>query len=344
MSKNVVGYTAHVQSGLLLNANEASRNPSDEIMEEVLEAVKTAAFNRYPDNDETELLEAYAAAFGLESSQLLAGNGSDQMLGFIIASYLGKGKTLYTYNPDFSMYDYYASSYEAGVEKYVINDDGSFDLEAFIANGKEKNVDLVMFSNPNNPSGHLLNKEEIDRILKAFSDIPVIVDEAYIEFTGMDSMVYEVENYENLFVTRTLSKAFGLAGLRIGFLVSSKKNMAKLKPAAVPYALNTLSMKVGAVVLSHAEEILAGVGKIVEERERVWNTVKNYESMRFYPSKANFIYGMCDQKEELLKLFEEKNIVIRNYAGKNSFRITIGLPEENNAVLEVLKSFEEKQV
>ena len=342
MTKNVTGYQAHIQKGLLLNANEASANLSASLMQEVTDALPSVAFNRYPDNDEKELLEAYAEAFHLKSTQLLAGNGSDQMLGFIIASYLGKGKTLYTFNPDFSMYDYYASSYEASVEKYVIEEDGSFDIDAFIETGKEKHADLVMFSNPNNPSGHLLNRAEVIKIVTAFHDVPVVVDEAYIEFADTESMVYAVEEYDNLFVTRTLSKAFGLAGLRIGFLISSQENMAKLKPQAVPYALNALSMKIGTIVLSHAGEILTAAKNTVCERERVYEAVKNYNAAHFNPSQANFIYGRSEKKERLLDMFSEENIVIRNYAGKDSFRITIGSPEENNAVLAVLQRFEEE--
>ena len=344
MSKQIQTYETHVQSGILLNANESSLNLSEELMQEVIAAVPSVAFNRYPDNDETELLEAYAKAFQLKPSQLLAGNGSDQMLGYMIGTYLGSGKTLYTYNPDFSMYDYYASSYEAKVEKYALNEDGSLNIDDFITEGKKRGADLIMFSNPNNPSGHCLSLAEVVRIVEGFAPLPVLVDEAYIEFASEESAATLVEQYSNLFVTRTLSKAFGLAGLRLGFLISSEANMKKLKPAAVPYALNSLSMKVGAIVLGHSEEILARAAKIAEAREAMYAEMAQMKKMKFNRSSANFIYGKCANKEALLALFNEAGIVIRNYSGSDAFRITVGTEEENASVMAVLKKFEEADV
>ena len=339
--KKTQSYTAHVQEGILLNANENTKGLSAEIRAEIAEAVSGVALNRYPDNSESELLEAYAKVIGVTKDDLLAGNVSDQMLGYLIGSFLGKGKKLYTLSPDFSMYDYYAASYEADVFRFKCEEDGSFDLAAFIAFGKENGADMIMFSNPNNPTGHLLSLPAIEQILQAFADIPVVIDEAYIEFSGSDSSVSLIRKYANLYVTRTLSKAWGLAGIRTGFLVSSASNMEPLKKNFVPYALNSVSMKIASTVLKHAAEIAAMTQQTIAERERMYTFVKECKKAQFFPSAANFLYGRSSEKEQLIASLKEKNIVIRDYAGSPYFRITVGTEEENEIVCSVLKQFEE---
>ena len=339
--KKITTYESPRNAGLLLNANELSSNLPEKIRAEISEAVMTTDFNRYPDPSQKEVLEAYAKMQGLKESQLLAGNGSDQMLGHVICYFLGHGKKLYTFAPDFSMYDYYASSYEAETVKFRTEEDGSADLNAFIGRGKEVNADMIMFSNPNNPTGHCFDLNEIRTILSAFPDIPVVVDEAYMEFSAKESALSLIEEYRNLYVTRTLSKAYGLAGIRLGFMASAEENMKKLKGSFVPYAVNTLTMKIGVIAMAHAAETGDVIREIVNERERVYGEVKKMKNLKFYPSEANFLYGRSAAKEVLLKLMDEEQIVIRNYEGSDAFRITIGKKEENDRILAVLRKFEE---
>lgn len=339
MEKKIESYTSHVQKGILLNANEGSNNLDTKIIEEIKESMNDIAFNRYPDNDQTELLEAYGKVIGVKKENLLAGNGSDQMLGLLIGTFLSKEKKLYTFDPDFSMYDYYASCYEADVKKYPLNDDGTLDVDAFIENGKD--VSLVMFSRPNNPSGYCLSQEEIKKVLEGFQDIPVVVDEAYIEFAKEDSAIQLLKEYNNLYVTRTLSKAYGVAGIRVGFLISNEENMKVMKSGSVAYALNSVTMKIGTIVLKYADTFQKQAKIISQKRDAMYEQVKNLNKITFYPSQGNFLHGKTDNKEKLLKMCEEKNIVIRNYKD-DTFRITIGNDDENQVVLEVLKKYEEE--
>lgn len=341
MTKKIESYQTQVQTGTLLNANESTANLSDEIINEIKDAIGDIEFNRYPDSDQVELRQAYAKMMGVKIEQVLAGNGSDQMLGLLIGTFLGKDKSLYTFDPDFSMYDYYASAYEANVIKYHTSPEENFDVDAFIAEGKEKKISMVMFSNPNNPSGVCLSIEEIGKIVRSYPDIPVVIDEAYFEFSDEVSALTLLEEYDNLYVTRTLSKAYGLAGARLGFLISSEKNMSQILPTAVPYALNRISMKIGCIVLAHASEIQKSIQETKQRRNAMYEKVKNLKSICFYPSQANFLYGKCEQKDALLELFTKENIVIRNYKGKKTFRITIGNEEENKRVCKVLQEYEE---
>ena len=333
-------YETHVQKGILLNANENSENLTASLLQEIKDALDSILFNRYPDPGETELLESYAKAMELSASMLLAGNGSDQMLGYVIGYYLKEGKTLYTFDPDFSMYEYYAGTYGASVKKFAISEEKPFDTEGFIQHGKELNVDMIMFSNPNNPSGICLPIETIEKIIQAFPNIPVIVDEAYFEFADETSAISLIDQYENLLVTRTLSKAYGLAGLRIGFLIANEGRMEELKKAFVPYALNSFSMKAACIVLQHKEHMEQYVQSIKQERKRMMTAASAFKKMQLFNSQTNFLYGKAEDKEKLLDLFGKQEIVIRNYAGSNAFRITIGTKEENDKVLEVLRQFE----
>ena len=339
--KKIRSYTSAQTAGIRLNANENNFGLQQKIREAIVSAVSEIDFNRYPDSDETELLEAYSAVSGVPSSQLLAGNGSDQMLGYMIGTFLGKGKKLITLDPDFSMYDYYASSYEAGVEKFKINEDGTFDADEFIKAAKDSGAAMVLFSNPNNPTGNCLSIHSIEKITAACADIPVIIDEAYMDFSDEQSAITLIDKYPNLYVTRTLSKAFGMAGIRIGFLISNETNMARLKKGFVPYALNSMSMKAACVILQYADEYKRETELIKRERERVYKALDKNSAVTVHDSSANFIYGKSDKKDDLLALLKENNIVIRDYAGSPYFRISIGTPQENDIILSVFEQFEE---
>ena len=144
--ENKVTYQARQSGKILLNANESGENLSAEMMEKVIEALKNTAFNRYPENTQKKLREAYAAVAGVNADQIIAGNGSDQLLGYLIGKLAGVEGTIYTFDPDFSMYDYYASSYGSQVIKYPCDEDGSLDIDSFIRYGNDQKADLVIFS------------------------------------------------------------------------------------------------------------------------------------------------------------------------------------------------------
>ncbi len=335
--KQVESYTAHEQKGILLNANECWHGLDRELAEKIIAALAEIPSNRYPDTSMHALLCAYAQYAGLKEENLLAGNGSDQMLGYLIGTYLGKGKVLFTLEPDFSMYDYYASSYEADVRKYRTEPDGTWDVQDFINTAKEQNAAMIMFSNPNNPTGGYIPDEKVLAIVQACSDIPVVIDEAYIEFSGEKSVSAYCEQYDNLFVTRTLSKAFGIAAARVGFLCGKASVMEELKRDFVPYALNAYSQTIGRIVLENSEKAAETVKEIMAERDRMYDLLKTFPDLTVLESHANFLYCRSEKRSELLEALQKKGIVIRSYRDETSFRITIGNKEENGQVAAVLK-------
>ncbi|WP_349821619.1 pyridoxal phosphate-dependent aminotransferase, partial [Clostridium saudiense] len=205
--------------------------------------------------------------------------------------------------------------------------------------GKKVEPKVIIFSNPNNPTGHVISSEDIIFILESFKDTLVVVDEAYYEFYGQ-SMIGYIEIYKNLVVTRTLSKAWGLAALRIGFLIANKELIKSLNLSKVPYNLNTFSQLVGCIVLRHPERILKNVEEIVHERERLYKRLNEIQKnsndeIKFYKSKSNFISGRTKNKEKLKKALEDKGILIR-YFEDDSFRISVGSPLENDFIVNII--------
>lgn len=340
--KQVETYAPPKENGkIMLNANELYCDLDEALRKEVLHELNKLSFHRYPDETSKELIEAYAKVMELDAACILAGNGSDEMLGFLIQYFLGKDKKLYTLQPDFSMYDYYAGMQETQVVKFVTDADGRFDVDAFIEQGREQRVDMILFSNPNNPSGHALSNQELLKIVDAFPCIPVVIDEAYAEFAH-DSMLKETSNYTNLYVTRTLSKAYGLAGVRLGFLIGNKAMMQTLRPHIVPYNISSVDQKIGAVVLRHASRYQPLIQSICEERDKLYQALANLQTITFYPSQANYLYGRSQRKQAMLKRLQEHGIVIRNYANDDSFRITIGSKEENACIKDLLVAFDKE--
>lgn len=321
-------YEARQTGGLLLNANEASEGFSSEVMDRIHQALDAMAFNRYPDDDCTALHQAYAAWAGLQPSQVLAGNGSDAMLGLMIGLFTSRDKSLVTWDPDFSMYDYYASMQEAEIRKVPVGD-----IQALSAAGRD--AGLVVISNPNNPTGLTLSREQIRQILAALPDTPVVVDEAYMDFSDQ-SMLDEIEDWDNLYVTRTLSKALGAAGLRLGFLVTSDRNMRNIRPYKVPYGVNAFTQAAGTVLLQMADAAKDRIDRICTERDRLYEALNDI-NLPVQPSGANFLFLQGEGMEALGQGLEKAGIIVRTWPGKDQIRITIGLPEENDQVLAAIR-------
>lgn len=337
MEKKITNYQTDQSHGLLLNANESPDNINKEILDEIKSALEHVDFNRYPEDSSSKLINAYSKYIGVDPECIIAGNGSDEMLGLLLGLNMEPGKKLYTITPDFSMYDYYTSMHRGDIIRYDNGADKDFNVDDFIKMGIDEEVDMILFSNPNNPTGKLISREDIRKILETFRDILVVVDEAYVEFCD-GSMVKELNNYANLIITRTLSKAFGVASIRCGFLLTNPRMAASIRTYKVPYNVNTLTQTVGTIVLEHSDLMIRKVDEIRYNRDLLYKNLIELEldRFKFYPSNSNYIFGITSIKDEMLKEFEKANIVIRNYEGPQ-FRITIGNKSDNERVLEVFK-------
>ncbi|MDQ0359567.1 histidinol-phosphate transaminase [Breznakia pachnodae] len=336
--KDIKTYTAQNNQGTLLNANENPENLNRKIVKEISEAIAEIDFNRYPDDDMSELKKAYGEYISLSPDQIIVGNGSDEMLGLLINLTLGEGKKLYTMEQDFSMYDYYASMQGAEIVRFPITADDMFDVDEFIRFGKKNDIDMIIFSNPNNPTGRQIKNGSIIKILESFQDIKVVVDEAYAEFCNVNMLPY-LDLYPNLLITRTLSKAYGLAGVRCGFLLGNKELIKEIAPYKVPYNVNVLTQLTALITLQYKDLMYAGIERIKSLRDTMYMEylMNKPQRVTLYPSAANYFYGVCEDKKKLLQVMVENNIVIRNFDG-NSFRISVGNEEDNKRVIELLCS------
>ena len=329
------------RKGIRLNGNEKFNNISEKSIEGALDIVKGCSFYRYPDSESTKLREAYGKIIGLKKEYIIAGNGSDEMISLVINATIKKGKKALTLDPDFSMYDFYVACNEGKLLKYKTEEDGKFSVRKFINYGEKFMPSLIIISNPNNPTGNLLTIDDIESILDSFSNTTVVIDEAYYEFAGV-SAISLISKYKNLVITRTLSKAWGLAALRVGFLISNEDKITELNKFKAPYNLNSLSQNIACSVLNFPEKILKSIEEIVFERERLYKAFKLIEyinpiNFTVYPSKANYIYGNSIYIKEIRSILEEKEIVIR-YFDNNFFRITVGAPWENDIVINVINN------
>lgn len=339
--KKVNTYVGIKDSSLItLNANEAAVNLYEDNILPLRDVLSNISLNRYPEDEALKLREAYGKYAGVQENNIISGNGSDEMLNLIISSTISKGKKLLTLDPDFSMYDFYVSQQEGEVVKVKPENDLVLEVNKFIEIGKEQKVDLIIFSNPNNPTGAVVKPKDIIKILEAFPEIPVVVDEAYYEFYG-ESMIRYIDTYKNLIVTRTLSKAWGLAALRVGFLIACQEKIQKLLKFKVPYNVNSISQALATESLKYVELVKDNTEIVISEREKLFKELKRIEEkssldIKFYPSKGNFIYGEILEKETFISKLKSNNISIRDFNNEN-FRITVGTSLENKILIEVLQ-------
>lgn len=328
------------KNSIKLNSNEVFMEVDEKIKMKIKTALNTMEFNRYPSDDMSTIKKLYAEYAKIKPENIIVGNGSDEILELIIGNIITDDKKVLTLAPDFVMYDFFTNRFKGDLIKYNIDIDLKFNVDEFIELGKKENVDLILFSNPNNPTGIAISKQEIIKILKAFNDKTVIIDEAYYEFNG-ESVVSCINEYKNLMVTRTLSKAWGLAALRMGFLIADESRVQSLMKDKVPYTISSFSKLAAEIILKYPDKPIENAKIIIEQRDYLYEELKNIQKeaalhIEFFESKSNYIYGKTKHKGILLKGLEDSGICIRNFEG-NGFRITVGSPRQNKKLVETLK-------
>lgn len=323
-----------------LDTNEIFMNIDDNVIMKMKSSLSGIELYRYPENEMKAIRELYGKYAEVDPENVIVGNGSDEVLELIIGKVVKPESKILTLGPDFVMYDFFGKRFRGELIKYNIGSSMSFNVDEFIKLGKENDVEIIIFSNPNNPTGINITAEDIIKILKSFENTTVVVDEAYYEFNG-ESMIPYINDYSNLFVTRTLSKAWGLAALRVGFIISSKENIRDLLNYKVPYTISSYSQKLAEIALKYPKIIKENTEIIIKEREALYEKLKEIEKnaamkIEFFKSKGNFIFGKTYHKDALIKGLESHNIYIRNF-NDDSFRITVGSPRENRKVIEAIK-------
>lgn len=321
-----------------LDANESFLPPSPAILEELKQELETVAFNRYPDPMATSVCQKFAGYYGISPENVTAGNGSDELISVIATAFLKQGDKLLTVAPDFSMYGFYAEL--SGVEHISLQKDAdlNIDIDQLIETAKRERVSCVMFSNPCNPTGQGVKREQVRKLLNAL-DCLVVLDEAYMDFYT-ESLLDEVDQYENLIILRTCSKALGLAAIRLGFAVANPTLTKILRAVKSPYNVNSVTQAYGSVMLSHKEEERVALAEILSAREELYQEVVKLQEetgyfARVYPTVTNFVLVETPRAGEIFEKLKSRSVVVRLMG--NRLRMTAGSKEENRRLIQALR-------
>lgn len=322
-----------------LDANESFCEVPENIRQEILNAVSNIAFNRYPDPYARKLCEKAGAYYHVDPKLLTAGNGSDELISLVVPYFLDEGDTMLVAVPDFSMYWFYAPFHKIKVESLQKENSMKTSAEEILQRAKEKNAKLLIFSNPCNPTSLGIGRDDIIKIIEG-TDALVIVDEAYMEFENeSNSVLNEVENYDNLIVLKTCSKAFGMAAIRLGIAVTNEKLTGILHAIKAPYNVNSVTQAIGCVLFSHPEYLTSCIDALKASRDELYQAVKAMEDKKteietVYETSTNFIFMKVKRAKEVFEALKQRGISIRFM--NDYLRVTAGTKAENKEVIEAL--------
>lgn len=324
------------EAQIYLDANENS-----------LGSASKELFNRYPDPRQNLLRTRVAELKGVQAEQLFFGNGSDEPIDLLFRAFCQPQKDrALIFPPTYGMYKVQANINDTPVDEIPLNDDFSLPLEK-IQEVINPQIKLMFICSPNNPSGNLINKSSIIDILGCFKGI-VVVDEAYIDFAASDaSLVSEIDNYPNLVVLQTFSKAWGLAGLRLGMAFAQKPLIDILNKIKYPYNINQLTQELVLEALNNETTKNHMVQTLISERKTLEKELVKIKAVRkIYPSDANFLLVRIEQANLFYKKLTDSGIIVRNRSNvslcDNCLRITVGKPDENKALIKQMQNISSK--
>jgi histidinol-phosphate aminotransferase len=329
-----------------LTAYSSARDDFEEKAEIYLDANENPfnnGINRYPDPYQKKLKERVSELKGLSTQNILLGNGSDEVLDLLFRAFCEpKEDNVISHNPSYGMYPVLAGINHVELRKIDLDKGFSLNAENMLS-ASDEYTKLFFICSPNNPSGNILAKSEIKKLLDAQRGL-VVIDEAYIDFSSTDSWVKELDNYENLIVCQTLSKAWGMAGLRVGMCFASSKIVNVLNGIKPPYNVNELSQGAALKVLNNVSEFETHLDMILKERSNLEEALEELSFIKkVYPSEANFLLVEMENADHVYQYLIENKIVVRNrskeYLCDNCLRITVGTEKENQRLIDCLKTY-----
>ncbi len=298
-------------------------------------------FNRYPDSTQKKLKQKLSEIKNISADQIAVGNGSDELIDLIIKVFCEPKKdSILMMNPSFAMYGFYASVNENNVLKLNLNENFDINKDDFLNLTKENQLKIFFLCSPNNPTGNSI--EDIEFYVKNFNGI-IVIDEAYIEFSGKRSSIELLEKYPNLIVLQTFSKAWGLAGARVGIAYSSKEIIKWINTVKAPYNVNSLSLDLILKSTESQEKLNDNVKNTLIEKSWLKDEFQKISYIKkIYPSDANFFLIEFENVEAVYKKLHKNEILTskRSPQIQNCIRINIGNREENIQLIKVLKQCE----
>ena len=300
--------------------------------------------NRYPDPQQRSLKAVLALMQDVNINQILLGNGSDEVLDLIFRAFCEPNMdNIITMPPTYGMYKVLSGINSVENREILLRDNFQPDLHA-VKNAIDAHTKIIFICSPNNPSGNSITPEIIDELLDSFKGL-IVIDEAYIDFSPNQSWLTKLDEHPNLVVTQTLSKAYGMAGVRLGICYASNEIISILNKIKPPYNINELTQQKALARLSNTTQIQREISDILEERSNLIVALKSLEFIsKIYETNANFVLVKVDDATKRYNQLLEKGIVTRNRTSQplceNTLRFTIGTKEENNKLIGVLKSIE----
>lgn len=339
---NLLGYTSPPQKEfrVKLNQNESPFDVPHEIKDELAEAAKTLEWNRYPVNESPALLQKLAERHEVEPNHILLGNGSNQLFQTLLTATLKPGDRVVSTPPTFSLYDLYSTIYDAKQIDILHAPGTDYPYTSVLAAIQEHNPKLVFVCSPNNPTGYEVDLDLVAELCKACDGL-VFFDEAYGEFSLQTAMPL-LEEYDNLIISRTFSKAFSMAGLRFGYFIARPDIIAQLRKVNIPYNVNIFTELVALRLLDEQENMHEHVSFLIQERRRLYHELEEIPGVTVFRSAANFLLFRGLEHLNLFQALKERGVLVRDVSSypllEGYSRVSVGYREENDLFLDTLKS------
>ncbi|AWB33500.1 histidinol-phosphate transaminase [Orrella marina] len=337
----VPGEQPLVHNLIKLNTNEHPLGPSPRVLEAIAQA-STASLRLYPDPNATALTQAIARRYGLAAANVFLGNGSDEVLAHVFYGLLKQDRPLFLPDLTYGFYPTYCRLY--GIDYHFVPLDEQFQIRAedYFPGQAEVQAGAIIIANPNAPTGHALNLGQIKDILSGNPDIPVVVDEAYVDF-GAQSAVSLISDHPNLLVVHTFSKSRSLAGLRVGYAMGSAElidGLERVKNSFNSYPLDSLAQAGALAAIEDDAYFEAACRQVIETRESLRQSLREL-GFEVLPSSTNFLLARHpDHKgEDLAAWLRERAILVRHFNKpriRDFLRITVGTPEQCRCLIEAL--------
>ncbi len=332
-----------------MDKNENPYDLPDDIRDEILESVSDKSWSRYPPIVALDLYEQISKYTGWRKDGIVAGNGSDEIIMTFMNTFMEPGKKLVIPAPSFPMFKYMGILVGADIVEVPLTENFEYDCdtleEAFLDGG-----DMLIICSPNNPTGTLFPIERLRPVLEK-STAPVIMDEAYYEFSKVTALDL-VEEFPNLVIFRTFSKAFSLAGLRLGYALMAPELAVEVGKVKLPFNVDTFSITAACKALENHEKVLSSLEILKEERDKLYAEMQKLDDVRVYPTASNFIlFKTPYDSKELCDGIVSEGVLVRdlsaNPALKNTLRITVSTPDDNkkflNGLIKALENMSQKR-
>ncbi|MDB4097793.1 histidinol-phosphate transaminase [Flavobacteriaceae bacterium] len=324
------------------SARDEYKNVTDEnlIYLDANESPFDNGINRYPNNKHNDLKTVVSKIKNVNVNQVVFGNGTDEILDLIVRVFCNPNQDqIITLPPTYGMYDVIAKTNSVENIEIPLKSDFSIDTDKILSL-KESNTKILFLCSPNNPTGNSFDINVLSDLIKDFRGV-VVVDEAYIDFSSQKSLIKLIDKYENLIITQTMSKAYGMAGIRLGMGFSNEKIISYINKIKPPYNINILTENKALEELKKINEIKSNVNSILNQREKLISSLEKLDFVeKIYESDANFILIKVDNADLRYNQLLKKGIIVRNrtnqYLCQNCLRITVGIKNENKILIKTL--------